>query len=102
MSPLSRRAFLAAASAAACCRRPSSASHRSEAGRCGSSIGDLLTKIGEVDLQAVDWSTLLTRRARKEPPSAGGWNIFCTNWISSDDMTPAVGRPLERVDGRLG
>jgi peptide/nickel transport system substrate-binding protein len=52
---------------------------------------ELLTKIGvAVDLQAVDWSTLLTRRAKKEAPSAGGWNIFCTNWISSDAMTPAV------------
>ena len=35
-------------------------------------------------------STLLSRRARKEPPSAGGWNIFCTNWISADVLTPAV------------
>jgi peptide/nickel transport system substrate-binding protein len=52
---------------------------------------ELLTKIGvTVDLQAVDWSTLLTRRARKDAPSAGGWNIFCTNWISSDVISPAV------------
>jgi len=52
---------------------------------------ELLTKIGvNVDLQAVDWSTLLARRARKDPPSAGGWNLFSTNWISSDAMTPAV------------
>ncbi|HEV8438986.1 MAG TPA: ABC transporter substrate-binding protein [Methylomirabilota bacterium] len=52
---------------------------------------ELLTKIGvTVDLQAVDWSTLLSRRAKKEPPSAGGWNIFCTNWISADALNPAV------------
>ena len=38
----------------------------------------------------MDWSTLLARRARKDPPSAGGWNLFSTNWISSDAMTPAV------------
>jgi peptide/nickel transport system substrate-binding protein len=52
---------------------------------------ELLTKIGvTVDLQAVDWSTLLSRRAKKDPPSAGGWNIFLTNWISSDALNPAV------------
>jgi peptide/nickel transport system substrate-binding protein len=52
---------------------------------------ELLTKIGvTVDLQAMDWSTLLTRRARKDAPSAGGWNIFCTNWVSADVITPAV------------
>jgi len=52
---------------------------------------ELLTKIGvTVDLQALDWSTLITRRAKKEPPAAGGWNIFCTNWISADALTPAV------------
>jgi len=52
---------------------------------------ELLNKIGvTVDLQAVDWSTLLSRRAKKDPPSAGGWNIFLTNWISSDALNPAV------------
>ena len=52
---------------------------------------ELLTKIGvTVDLQALDWSTLITRRAKKEPPAVGGWNIFCTNWISADALTPAV------------
>jgi peptide/nickel transport system substrate-binding protein len=52
---------------------------------------ELLMKIGvAVDLQAVDWSTLLARRAKKDPPSAGGWNLFCTNWISADALTPAV------------
>ena len=52
---------------------------------------ELLTKIGvNVDLQAVDWSTLLARRASKASPSAGGWNLFSTNWISSDALDPAV------------
>jgi peptide/nickel transport system substrate-binding protein len=32
-----------------------------------------------VDLQAVDWSTLLQRRAKKEPPGQGGWSVFVTN-----------------------
>jgi peptide/nickel transport system substrate-binding protein len=52
---------------------------------------ELLVKIGvNVDLQALDWSTVLARRAKKEASSAGGWNLFCTNWISSDALNPAV------------
>ncbi len=52
---------------------------------------DTLAQIGvNVDLQAMDWSTLLARRARKEPPAQGGWNVFATNWIAADLMTPAV------------
>src|SRR5574337_109655 len=50
-----------------------------------------LTKIGvNVDLQAMDWSTLVSRRAKKEPPKEGGWNLFHTWSISPDVMTPAV------------
>jgi peptide/nickel transport system substrate-binding protein len=52
---------------------------------------EVLTQIGvTVDLQAMDWSTLVSRRAKKEAPKDGGWNIFCTNWIAADVMTPAV------------
>ncbi|MGH7266597.1 MAG: ABC transporter substrate-binding protein [Candidatus Rokuibacteriota bacterium] len=52
---------------------------------------EVLTQIGvNVDLQAMDWSTLVSRRAKKESPKEGGWNIFCTNWIAADVMTPAV------------
>jgi len=52
---------------------------------------EVLTRLGvAVDLQAMDWSTLLSRRAKKEPPREGGWNLFCTNWIAADVMTPAV------------
>jgi peptide/nickel transport system substrate-binding protein len=31
-----------------------------------------------VDAQAMDWGTTVTRRAKKEPPDKGGWNIFVT------------------------
>jgi len=41
---------------------------------------DALRKIGAtVDLQAMDWSALVQRRAKKDPPAQGGWNIFVTN-----------------------
>ena len=52
---------------------------------------EMLSSIGaQVDLQAVDWSTLVARRAKKDPPAQGGWNIFSTNWIAADIMTPAL------------
>ena len=31
-----------------------------------------------VDLAAMDWGALLTRRAVKKPPAEGGWNTFAT------------------------
>jgi len=31
-----------------------------------------------VDLAAMDWGALVTRRASKKPPAEGGWNIFAT------------------------
>jgi peptide/nickel transport system substrate-binding protein len=52
---------------------------------------ELLQKVGfNVDLQSMDWSTLVARRAKKEALKDGGWNLFHTWAISSDTMTPAV------------
>ena len=52
---------------------------------------EALRKIGAtVDLQAMDWSTMVARRAKKEPPAQGGWNIFHTWATAFDVMTPAV------------
>ena len=42
----------------------------------------------EVDLQAMDWSTLTSRRAKREPTSEGGWNMFHTWWIGADVIDP--------------
>ncbi|RMF83188.1 MAG: ABC transporter substrate-binding protein, partial [Nitrospinota bacterium] len=51
----------------------------------------LLTKIGvKVDLQAMDWSTLVSRRAEKKPPQEGGWNLFHTWSTGADVFNPAV------------
>jgi len=33
----------------------------------------------QVELQAMDWSTLTQRRASKAPINQGGWNVFVTN-----------------------
>ncbi len=52
---------------------------------------DLLKKIGAaVDVAAMDWSTMLARRANKGPAGQGGWNIFHTWSTSLDVITPAV------------
>jgi peptide/nickel transport system substrate-binding protein len=49
----------------------------------------LLRQAGfKVDLQSMDWNTLVSRRAKKEPPTAGGWNIFATAWVSPDIWNP--------------
>ena len=31
-----------------------------------------------VDAQSMDWGSVVSRRAKKEPPAQGGWNIFVT------------------------
>jgi peptide/nickel transport system substrate-binding protein len=43
-----------------------------------------------VEFQANDWGTLITRRTSKEPIDKGGWSIFHT-WTSAPDFfSPAV------------
>ena len=42
----------------------------------------------EVDMQAMDWATLTSRRASREPVENGGWNIFHTWWIGADVIDP--------------
>ncbi len=34
----------------------------------------------KVDLQAMDWQTLVGRRAKKDPIDKGGWHMFLTAW----------------------
>jgi peptide/nickel transport system substrate-binding protein len=49
-----------------------------------------LEKAGfKVDLQPMDWQTLVSRRAKKDAPSAGGWNIFFTSYGAVDVINPA-------------
>ena len=56
---------------------------------------EVLRSLGaNADLQAMDWSTMVARRAKKEPPAQGGWNIFHTWSTSFDTMTPAVSSVL--------
>ncbi len=53
-----------------------------------------------VELQALDWGTLITRRASKAPLAEGGWSIFHT-WVAAPDLaSPAVNAPLRANDGK--
>jgi peptide/nickel transport system substrate-binding protein len=38
----------------------------------------------------MDWQTLVSRRAKKEPPHAGGWHAFLTSWASVDILDPVA------------
>jgi peptide/nickel transport system substrate-binding protein len=50
-----------------------------------------LESIGfKVILKAMDWSTNLVVRARKEPPDKGGWNLLHTYFQGTDVINPAV------------
>jgi peptide/nickel transport system substrate-binding protein len=56
---------------------------------------ELLRKLGlNVELQAGDWGTLITRRSSKEPVDKGGWSIFHTWWVGPDQATPALNAAL--------
>lgn len=59
-------------------------------------IADVLKKLGlNVDLQSMDWGTVVTRRASKEPIDKGGWNIFPTAWVGADLLDPVLNLALK-------
>ena len=52
---------------------------------------ELFRSLGlNVELQAGDWGTLITRRTSKEPVEKGGWSIFHTWLVGPDLVNPAV------------
>jgi peptide/nickel transport system substrate-binding protein len=53
-----------------------------------------------VDMQPMDWQTLVTRRASQNAPADGGWNMFFTNWLVPEISSPLVSPMLNgRGDG---
>lgn len=44
----------------------------------------------ELEVQAMDWSTLTSRRAEKKPVAEGGWNIFHTYSTGADTNSPVL------------
>lgn len=52
---------------------------------------DMLQKCGlKVDYQAMDWGTVVVRRANRESPDKGGWSAYCSSWGGLDHLNPAV------------
>ncbi|MDZ4393978.1 ABC transporter substrate-binding protein [Cypionkella sp.] len=61
-------------------------------------VSQMLRESGfTVELQPMDWQTLVTRRASQSAPAEGGWNIFITNW-----MVPEISNPISNpmLNGR--
>src|SRR6202171_5005405 len=49
----------------------------------------LLEQAGfKVDMQSMDWQTLVTRRTKKDPADKGGWNVFHTFSVAADILHP--------------
>ena len=63
---------------------------------------ELMQEIGlKVDYVSTDWGTLVQRRASKEPPSKGGWNMFPTTYEGLTVSNPGSHVPL-RGNGLAG
>jgi peptide/nickel transport system substrate-binding protein len=51
----------------------------------------LMEKAGfKVDMQSMDWQTLVARRVKKDPANAGGWHAMLTSWVSADILNPVM------------
>ncbi|HJQ56164.1 MAG TPA: ABC transporter substrate-binding protein [Vineibacter sp.] len=60
-------------------------------GRLTPVVKALLEKAGfTVDMQSMDWQTVVSRRTKKDPPGAGGWHGFMTSWVSADLLDPIM------------
>ena len=77
---------------------------------CPTDVSELgnLTRIGaeqlrragmNIDLQEMDFGTVLRRRTNQGPPDKGGWNLFCTLIDRSIPNAHPYGQPMLRADG---
>ena len=56
---------------------------------------DLLKRLGlNVELQAMDWGTTITRRNNHGPVDKGGWSAFCTSWEGLNLADPGAHAPI--------
>jgi peptide/nickel transport system substrate-binding protein len=51
-----------------------------------------------VEVVAMDWSTLIQRRASKAPPEQGGWNVFVTNATATGTANPLTNNFVKNCD----
>jgi peptide/nickel transport system substrate-binding protein len=64
----------------------------------GELTADLLKRLGmNVDLAAVDWGTVVARRAQKNPPAKGGWHMYITAIYGVDWVYPTS--PFMQANG---
>jgi peptide/nickel transport system substrate-binding protein len=71
-------------------------------GPMGDVTHDLLVKLGmNVEIVETDWGTVTQRRASKEPPDKGGWNILHT-WAPSVIIADPVQHLFARGLGATG
>ena len=63
----------------------------------------LLRQAGfKVDLQAMDWQTLVGRRAKKDPIDKGGWHMFLTAWNVFDVWSPIANPTMDTRGEKSG
>ena len=63
----------------------------------------LLRQAGfKVDLQAMDWQTLVGRRAKKDAPDKGGWHMFLTAWQAFDVWNPIANPTMDTRGEKSG
>ncbi|HEX3351119.1 MAG TPA: ABC transporter substrate-binding protein, partial [Acetobacteraceae bacterium] len=60
---------------------------------------DQLHKMGlNIDFQVMDWGTMISRIAKKDPIDQGGWNLYCVTWAGLTVSNPGSSYPL-RANG---
>jgi peptide/nickel transport system substrate-binding protein len=60
---------------------------------------DQLTRMGlNIDFQVMDWGTMISRIAKRDPVDQGGWNLFCVTWAGLTVSNPGSSYPL-RANG---
>lgn len=71
-------------------------------GPTGQVTAELLRALGfNVDMQEMDWGSVLQRRLSRAPAEEGGWSIYHTNWPSVSIANPALNTTI-RGDGNWG
>lgn len=63
---------------------------------------DILNRVGfKVDMQLSDWGSVAARRAKKDPPDQGGWNVFHTSANGAQLASPLTSpSTIMTCDGR--
>ncbi len=66
-------------------------------------VAQMLRQAGfNVELQSMDWQTLVSRRAGQGAPKEGGWSMFVTNWMVIDISNPITNAMLNGKETRRG